>query len=65
ILVADEPTGDLDKTSARDIMRLLQTLNVELGMTIIMVTHDPAAATYARRTLHLDKGKFVEKDLAA
>ena len=59
ILVADEPTGDLDKTSAHDIMRLLQTLNEDLGMTIIMVTHDPGTTEYAKRTLHLDKGQLA------
>ena len=61
ILVADEPTGDLDKPSAHAIMRLMQSLNRELGKTIIMVTHDPNTTRYARRTLHLDKGK-LERD---
>ena len=62
ILVADEPTGALDKPSARAVMKLLQQLNTELGKTIIMVTHDPSTTEYASRTLHLDKGRLVEQD---
>jgi putative ABC transport system ATP-binding protein len=65
LLLCDEPTGDLDRTSADEILSILQLLNRDLGKTIVMVTHDPAAARYARRTLHLDKGSFFEKDLAA
>ena len=65
LLLCDEPTGDLDRTSADEILSMLQLLNGDLGKTIVMVTHDPAAAKYARRTLHLDKGFFIEKDLAA
>jgi len=65
ILLCDEPTGDLDRATADEILGVLQTLNRELGKTIVMVTHDPAAARYAKRTLHLDKGQFFEKDLAA
>ena len=61
IIVADEPTGDLDKTSAREIMLLLQQLNRELNRTLIMVTHDPNSTVYAQKTLHLDKGKLVEE----
>lgn len=61
IIVADEPTGDLDKSSANDIMRLLQRLNVELGKTILMVTHDPATTAFATRTLHLEKGGLVSR----
>jgi putative ABC transport system ATP-binding protein len=64
LLLCDEPTGDLDRTSADEILSILQLLNKDLGKTIVMVTHDPAAARYARRTWHLDKGRFVEKDLA-
>jgi putative ABC transport system ATP-binding protein len=60
LLVCDEPTGDLDRQSAEDVLGLLQTLNREHGKTIIMVTHDPKAAEYARQTLHLDKGTLVE-----
>lgn len=60
LLVCDEPTGDLDRQSAEDVLGLLQTLNREHGKTIIMVTHDPKAAEYARQTLHLDKGTLVD-----
>jgi putative ABC transport system ATP-binding protein len=56
LLLCDEPTGDLDRKSGDEILDLLQTLNREHGKTIIMVTHDPQAASRARRTLHLDKG---------
>lgn len=65
LLLCDEPTGDLDRVTADEILAMLQILNRELHKTIIMVTHDPAAAKYAARTLHLDKGHFVEEDLAA
>jgi putative ABC transport system ATP-binding protein len=66
LLLCDEPTGDLDRHSADEILLLLQMLNRDLGKTIVMVTHDPAAAKYARRELHLDKGKFIENtELAA
>ena len=60
LLICDEPTGDLDRQSAEDILGLLQTLNREHGKTIVMVTHDPKAAGYATHTLHLDKGVLVE-----
>jgi putative ABC transport system ATP-binding protein len=56
ILVADEPTGDLDRTSAEDIMELMNRLNIESGKTIVMVTHDPRAAEKAHLIKHLDKG---------
>jgi putative ABC transport system ATP-binding protein len=56
LLLADEPTGDLDKKSASEILDLLERLNREFGKTIIMVTHDPHAAERAHRVLHLDKG---------
>jgi putative ABC transport system ATP-binding protein len=56
LLVADEPTGDLDARNADEILTLLQRLNREMGKTILMVTHDPHAAQRAQRTLHLDKG---------
>lgn len=59
IIVADEPTGDLDKSSALEILNLMQRINRELGRTFIMVTHDPKAAEYAEKTLHLEKGKLV------
>jgi putative ABC transport system ATP-binding protein len=65
LLLCDEPTGDLDRTTADEILSTLQILNRELGKTIVMVTHDPAAARYAQRTLHLDKGSFEERNLAA
>ncbi len=58
IIVADEPTGDLDRTSADEILNLLEKLNKELGKTIVMVTHDPAAAERATLIRHLDKGKL-------
>ncbi|MCW5755676.1 MAG: ABC transporter ATP-binding protein [Phycisphaeraceae bacterium] len=61
ILVADEPTGDLDKPSARAVMELLTTLNGERGKTIVMVTHDPGTTRYATRTLHLDKGRLARE----
>jgi len=64
IIVADEPTGDLDKPSAHAVMQLLQSLNQELGKTIIMVTHDPKTTQYAQRTLHLDKGRLIEQTVA-
>lgn len=59
IIVADEPTGDLDKASAASIMELMQLVNREHGRTIIMVTHDPGTTRYAGRTLHLDRGVLV------
>ena len=61
LLICDEPTGDLDRASAEEILGLLQTLNREHGKTIVMVTHDPKAAEYATHTLHLDKGNLVEQ----
>jgi putative ABC transport system ATP-binding protein len=61
LLVCDEPTGDLDRKTADEILTLLQTLNREYGKTIIMVTHDPLAAGYAKRTLHLDKGNLIDQ----
>ena len=65
LLVCDEPTGDLDRQSAEDVLGLLQTLNRDHGKTIIMVTHDPKAAEHARHTLHLDKGALVEQTTTA
>jgi putative ABC transport system ATP-binding protein len=59
IIVADEPTGDLDADSAAAIMQLLSRLNAELGKTLVMVTHDAKTAAFARRTLHLEKGRLV------
>ncbi len=59
ILVCDEPTGDLDRETATEILDLLQILNRDHGKTILMVTHDPVAADFAKRTLHLDKGRLT------
>ena len=61
ILVADEPTGDLDAKSAEEILELLETLNREFKKTIVMVTHDPHAAERASHILHLEKGTLVEQ----
>jgi putative ABC transport system ATP-binding protein len=60
LIVADEPTGDLDRVTAEEILDLLQGLNRELGKTIVMVTHDPKAAGRARRMIHLEKGVLVD-----
>ena len=65
LLICDEPTGDLDRQSAEEILALLQTLNREHGKTVVMVTHDPKAADHARRTVHLDKGTLVREPVAA
>ena len=64
IIVADEPTGNLDAASARDVLDLLQRLNRDFGKTVVMVTHDPHSAAAASRLIHLDKGKFVEAEPA-
>jgi putative ABC transport system ATP-binding protein len=64
LLVCDEPTGDLDRQSAEDVLGLLQQLNRDHGKTIVMVTHDPKAAEYATHTMHLDKGTLVEQATA-
>tara|TARA_R110000850_G_scaffold152114_8_gene275266 strand:- start:7057 stop:7746 length:690 start_codon:yes stop_codon:yes gene_type:complete len=61
LLICDEPTGDLDRSTADEILGLLQALNREHGKTIVMVTHDPKAASYASHQLHLDKGNLVEQ----
>jgi putative ABC transport system ATP-binding protein len=61
LLVCDEPTGDLDRETADEILMLLETLNKDHGKTIIVVTHDPKAAEHARRTMHMDKGKLVSE----
>src|SRR5204863_8165562 len=63
ILVADEPTGDLDAKSAEEILVLLNRLNQEFKKTIVMVTHDPKAANRAHRMVHLDKGVFHAEEL--
>ena len=63
LLICDEPTGDLDRQSAEEILALLQSLNRDHGKTIVMVTHDPKAADHAQRTIHLDKGTLVDREL--
>ena len=65
ILICDEPTGDLDRKTADEVLTLLQRLNRDFKKTIVMVTHDPKAAEYARRTVHLDKGTLVDKGTLA
>jgi putative ABC transport system ATP-binding protein len=64
ILVCDEPTGDLDRATAEDILRLLRLLSQEQGKTVIMVTHDPKAAQFASRQLHVDKGLLTDLPVA-
>ena len=59
LIVADEPTGDLDRTTAEEVLGLLERLNAEMGKTIIMVTHDPKAAGHARHIVQLEKGVLV------
>src|SRR6185369_9278283 len=61
LLVADEPTGDLDAKSGEEILSLMNRLNKEFGKTIVMVTHDPKAASHAHRMVHLEKGVLVEQ----
>jgi putative ABC transport system ATP-binding protein len=65
LLVCDEPTGDLDRETSESIMQLLQLLNRKQGKTIVMVTHDPRAAEYASRRLHVDKGSLIDTTLGA
>ncbi|KPF66380.1 ABC transporter ATP-binding protein [beta proteobacterium AAP99] len=62
LIVADEPTGDLDRTTGAEVLNLLEQLNTELGKTIVMVTHDPKAAARARRRIELEKGVLVDGD---
>jgi putative ABC transport system ATP-binding protein len=62
LIVADEPTGDLDRSSADDVLMLLDQLNSDLGKTIVMVTHDPRCAARARRLVHLEKGALLDAD---
>ncbi len=61
LIVADEPTGDLDRQSAQDILSMMSRLNRDMGKTILMVTHDPKAAEHAKATVHLEKGQ-LERD---
>jgi putative ABC transport system ATP-binding protein len=63
LLICDEPTGDLDRATADEILNLLQILNRKQGKTIVMVTHDPLAAAFASHRLHMDKGR-LERDVA-
>ena len=65
LLVCDEPTGDLDRDMAEQILDLLQLVNREQGKTIVMVTHDPKAAERATRQLHLDKGRLMDAEARA
>ena len=59
LVVADEPTGNLDSKSAQDVLGILQTLSRDMGKTVIMVTHDPKAAAFGSRSIHLEKGRLV------
>ncbi|MGD9582521.1 MAG: ABC transporter ATP-binding protein [Lysobacterales bacterium] len=61
LLICDEPTGDLDRHTADEVLTLLQQLNRDFGKTIVMVTHDPKAAEYAKHIVHLDKGVLAER----
>jgi putative ABC transport system ATP-binding protein len=60
LLVCDEPTGDLDRESSESVLQLLKLLNEQQGKTIVMVTHDPRAASYATRRLFVDKGELID-----
>ncbi len=62
LIVADEPTGDLDRVTGAEVLALMDELNAQLGKTIVMVTHDPKAAARARRMVHLDKGVLVDEE---
>lgn len=61
LIVTDEPTGNLDAQAAADVLTLLQSLNVQEGKTVVLVTHDPKAAGYAQRTVHLEKGRLLSE----
>ncbi len=65
VLLCDEPTGDLDRATADEVLGLLQLLNREHGKTVVVVTHDPEVTRYTKRTLHLNKGVFVERTALA
>ena len=60
LVVADEPTGNLDSASAEAVLEILRTLGSKAGKTVIMVTHDPRAASYGSKTIHLEKGRLRE-----
>jgi putative ABC transport system ATP-binding protein len=61
VLLCDEPTGDLDRATADEVLTILKVLNSTHGKSVVLVTHDPEAASHAKRTLHLNKGVFVER----
>lgn len=63
IILADEPTGDLDAENSEEILNLLNVLNTEFGKTVLLVTHDPRAAAHGQRELHLDKGAFYRDEV--
>jgi putative ABC transport system ATP-binding protein len=65
LVVADEPTGNLDAHSAQDVMKTLQLLSREAGKTVIMVTHDPKAAAFGSRSIHLEKGELLKEEVEA
>jgi putative ABC transport system ATP-binding protein len=65
LILADEPTGNLDAASAEEVLTMLQRLNKEFGKTIVMVTHDPHAAKFASKSRHLEKGELLPEGLAA
>jgi putative ABC transport system ATP-binding protein len=60
LVVADEPTGNLDSQSAHDVLEILQMLSRQVGKTVIMVTHDPKAAAFGSRSIHLEKGELTD-----
>ena len=60
LVIADEPTGNLDSTSAQEVLNLLQMLSRQIGKTVIMVTHDPKAAAFGSRSIHLEKGELTD-----
>src|SRR5213078_4212243 len=62
LVVADEPTGNLDSHSANEVLKVLQTLARDAGKTVIMVTHDPKAAAFGSRSIHLEKGELTNGD---
>ena len=64
LMLCDEPTGDLDRATADEILEMLQLLNTKFGKTIVMVTHDESSTSFAKRTLFLDKGKFIQQGVS-
>jgi putative ABC transport system ATP-binding protein len=60
LVIADEPTGNLDSNSAQEVLSILQMLSKQIGKTVIMVTHDPKAAAYGSRSIHLEKGELTD-----